>query len=80
MYHDAVLERLFGRVIDEYAEFQFYVWDEEREEVVGGGNAIPADMGRGSGNAARRRSRRRRRGEVRERLHRRRTSSARFRS
>ena len=32
-----VLERLFGRVISEYAEFQFYVWDEEREEVVGAG-------------------------------------------
>ena len=48
MYHDPVLERLFGRVIDEYAEFQFYVWDEEREEVVGGGNAIPADLGRRS--------------------------------
>src|SRR5438093_2224710 len=42
MYHDAVLERLFGRVIGEYAEFQFYVWDDEREEVVGAGNAIPA--------------------------------------
>ena len=42
MYHDPLLERLFGRVIAEYAEFQFYVWDDEREEVVGGGNAIPA--------------------------------------
>jgi GNAT superfamily N-acetyltransferase len=41
MYHDAVLERLFDRVISEYAEFQFYAWDDEREEVVGGGNAIP---------------------------------------
>ena len=41
MYHDSLLERLFGRVIAEYAEFQFYVWDDEREEVVGGGNAIP---------------------------------------
>jgi GNAT superfamily N-acetyltransferase len=42
LYHDAVLERLFGRVIDEYAEFQFYAWDDEREEVVGVGNTIPA--------------------------------------
>ncbi|TML14490.1 MAG: GNAT family N-acetyltransferase, partial [Actinobacteria bacterium] len=42
MYHDAVLERLFDRVISEYADFQFYAWDDEREEVVGGGNAIPA--------------------------------------
>ena len=42
MYHDTVLNRLFGRVIDEYAEYQFYVWDDEREEVVGAGNALPA--------------------------------------
>jgi hypothetical protein len=41
MYHDPLLERLFGRVIAEYAKFQFYVWDDEREEVVGVGNAIP---------------------------------------
>jgi len=42
MYHDAVLERLFGRVIEEYPEFQFYAWDDEREEVVAVGNAISA--------------------------------------
>jgi GNAT superfamily N-acetyltransferase len=42
LYHAPVLERLFGRVISEYAEFQFYAWDDEREEVVGVGNAIPA--------------------------------------
>jgi GNAT superfamily N-acetyltransferase len=42
MYHDALLDRLFGRVIAEYAEFHFYAWDDERDEVVGGGNAIPA--------------------------------------
>jgi GNAT superfamily N-acetyltransferase len=42
MYHDTVLNRLFGRVIDEYADLQFYAWDDEREEVVGAGNAIPA--------------------------------------
>ena len=30
-----------GRAIGEYAEFQFRVWDDERE-VVGAGNAIPA--------------------------------------
>jgi GNAT superfamily N-acetyltransferase len=41
MYHDAVLNELFGRVIEEFAEFQFYAWDEEREEVVGVGNAVP---------------------------------------
>ena len=42
MYHDPVLERLFGRVISEYPEYHFYAWDDEREEVVGGGHAIPA--------------------------------------
>jgi len=42
MYHDPILERLFDRVIGEDAEFHFYVWDDEREEVVGAGNAVPA--------------------------------------
>jgi GNAT superfamily N-acetyltransferase len=42
MYHDPVLNRLFGRVIEECSEFQFYAWDDEREEVVGVGNAVPA--------------------------------------
>jgi GNAT superfamily N-acetyltransferase len=42
LYHDPVLNRLFGRVIEEYPEFQFYAWDDEREEVVGVGNAVPA--------------------------------------
>jgi GNAT superfamily N-acetyltransferase len=42
LYHDAVLNRLFDRVIAERAAFQFYAWDDEREEVVGVGNAIPA--------------------------------------
>jgi GNAT superfamily N-acetyltransferase len=42
LYHDAVTERLFGRVVSEYAECQFYAWDDERKEVVGVGNAIPA--------------------------------------
>jgi GNAT superfamily N-acetyltransferase len=42
LYHDPVLERLLGRVIDEYAEFQFYAWDAERDEVVGVGMAVPA--------------------------------------
>ena len=41
LYHNPVLERLFGRVIAEYAEFQFYAWDDEREEVVGAGMAVP---------------------------------------
>jgi GNAT superfamily N-acetyltransferase len=42
LYHDPVLERLLGRVIAEDAEFQFYAWDDEREEVVGVGMAVPA--------------------------------------
>jgi GNAT superfamily N-acetyltransferase len=37
-----VLKRLFGRVVTEYPEFLFYAWDDEREEVVGVGHAIPA--------------------------------------
>jgi GNAT superfamily N-acetyltransferase len=41
MYHDAVLNELFARVIEEFAAFQFYAWDDERNEVVGVGNAIP---------------------------------------
>ncbi len=42
MYHDPVLERLFGRVIEDYPEYQFYAWDDERGEVVGAGNTMPA--------------------------------------
>lgn len=42
MYHDPVHIRLFGRVIEEFPEFQYYAWDDERDEVVGVGNAIPA--------------------------------------
>jgi GNAT superfamily N-acetyltransferase len=42
MYHDPVLEALFGRVIEEDADCQFYAWDDEREEVVGVGMAVPA--------------------------------------
>ena len=36
------MKRLFGRVVAEYSEFLFYAWDDEREEVVGAGNAVPA--------------------------------------
>src|SRR3954453_19800182 len=42
MYQDPVLERLFGRVIEEYPEHHFYARDDERQEVVGAGNAVPA--------------------------------------
>ena len=42
MYHDPVLNRLFGRVIEELPELQFYAWDDERGQVVGVGNAMPA--------------------------------------
>jgi GNAT superfamily N-acetyltransferase len=42
LYHDPVLERLLGRVIEQDAAFQFYAWDEEREEVLAVGMAVPA--------------------------------------
>ena len=42
MNEGLVLKRLFGRVVAEYAEFLFYAWDDEREEVIGVGHAIPA--------------------------------------
>lgn len=42
MYHDDVLDRLFGRVVAEHQEYLFYAWDDERNEVVGAGHAIPA--------------------------------------
>jgi GNAT superfamily N-acetyltransferase len=42
MYHDPVLNRLFLRGIRESPELQFYAWDDDRDEVVGQGNAIPA--------------------------------------
>ena len=38
-----VLKRLFGRVVAEYADFLFYAWDDERQEVVGVGHSIPAE-------------------------------------
>src|ERR1700748_1072971 len=42
LYHDPLLERLLGRVMTEDPEFQFYAWDDEREEGGGGGMAVPA--------------------------------------
>ena len=42
MNQASVLKRLFGRVVAEYADFLFYAWDDEREEVIGVGHAIPA--------------------------------------
>jgi GNAT superfamily N-acetyltransferase len=42
MNEGSVLKRLFGRVVAEYAEFLFYAWDDERQEVIGVGHAIPA--------------------------------------
>jgi GNAT superfamily N-acetyltransferase len=41
MYHDPVLNRFFVRDIRESPEVQFYAWDDERDEVVGQGNAVP---------------------------------------
>jgi len=42
LYHAPVLDRFFDRVLKDYAEYQFRVWDDEREEVVGAANSIPA--------------------------------------
>jgi GNAT superfamily N-acetyltransferase len=42
LYHDPVLDRHLGRVIADDAAFQFYAWDDAREEVVGVGMAVPA--------------------------------------
>jgi len=42
LYHDPVMERLFADVVSEYAEFQFYAWDDRRQEVVGVGNVVPS--------------------------------------
>ena len=42
MHHDPVCNRLFGRVRDEHAHLQFFAWDDELDEVVGEGNAVPA--------------------------------------
>jgi GNAT superfamily N-acetyltransferase len=41
LYHDPVLNRLFKPGIRESPELQFYAWDDERDEVVGQGNAVP---------------------------------------
>jgi GNAT superfamily N-acetyltransferase len=41
LYHDPILERLFGRVIEDYPEYHFYAWDDEREQVVAAGNSLP---------------------------------------
>jgi GNAT superfamily N-acetyltransferase len=40
--HGSVLKRLFGRVVAEYAEFLCDAGDDERDEVIGVGHAIPA--------------------------------------
>jgi GNAT superfamily N-acetyltransferase len=42
MYHDPVANRFFIGRIRDYPELQFYAWDDERDEVVGQGNAVPA--------------------------------------
>ena len=42
LYHEPVLERLLGLVMSEDPKFQFYAWDDERQEVVAVGMAVPA--------------------------------------
>lgn len=41
LHHDPVLNRFFRPGIRGTPELQFYAWDDERDEVVGQGNAIP---------------------------------------
>ena len=41
LYHDAVVNQHFTPAIRASPELQFYVWDDERGEVVGQGNAVP---------------------------------------
>jgi GNAT superfamily N-acetyltransferase len=42
MHHDPVCNRFFGRVRTELAHLQFFAWDEDRDELVAEGNALPA--------------------------------------
>jgi GNAT superfamily N-acetyltransferase len=41
MHHDPVANAYFGRVRDEFADLQFFAWDDEANEVVAEGNAVP---------------------------------------
>jgi hypothetical protein len=41
LYHDAVCNRLWPHLFDEFADFQFYLLDEEADRVVGQGNSAP---------------------------------------
>jgi GNAT superfamily N-acetyltransferase len=43
MHHDPVCNAFFGRVRDEYAHLQFFAWEDELDEVVAEGNAVPAE-------------------------------------
>jgi GNAT superfamily N-acetyltransferase len=42
LYHDPVANQFFMRAVRASPELQFRAWDDERDEVVGRGNAIPA--------------------------------------
>ena len=42
LYHDAVVNEHFMTAIRAVTELQFYVWDDESDEVIGQGNAVPA--------------------------------------
>jgi hypothetical protein len=41
MHHDPVANAYFGRVRDEHAGLQFFVWDDESDEVIAEGDAVP---------------------------------------
>jgi GNAT superfamily N-acetyltransferase len=42
MLNDPVCNRLFGRVRTELSHLQFFAWDDETDELVAEGNALPA--------------------------------------
>jgi GNAT superfamily N-acetyltransferase len=42
LYHDPVSNEFFIDRVREHPGLQFFAWDDERDEVIGRGNAIPA--------------------------------------
>jgi GNAT superfamily N-acetyltransferase len=42
MHYDPVCNRFFGRVRTELEHLQFFAWDDETDELVAEGNALPA--------------------------------------
>jgi GNAT superfamily N-acetyltransferase len=42
LYHDSVVNKFFMRAVRESPGLQFYAWDDQRDEAIGRGNAVPA--------------------------------------